>query len=155
MNILFVCTGNVSRSYLAEMLLRHEIGKYQLHGIHVASAGILEYSGIPADPVMEDYLAGLNIPSGGHLSRTITKENVDWADRIFVMEKRHRDFIMAQWPESDCKIERLGKYISPEQPEDDIIDPYGKSPYHYRVVQAQIASAIKILFAKLAKDKSR
>jgi protein-tyrosine-phosphatase len=148
MNILFVCTGNVSRSYLAEMLLKHELSRNQLHGIHVASGGVLEYSGMPADPVMVNYLAGLNIPSGDHLSRTLAKEDVDWADLIFVMENRHREFIKVHWPDTVFKVERLGRYISPEQPEDDIIDPYGKSPQHYRVVQAQIESAVKNIFKR-------
>jgi protein-tyrosine-phosphatase len=155
MHILFVCTGNVSRSYLAEMLLKHEIIQHHSYDIYVASAGILAYSGMSADPVMIDYLSKLNIPSGDHISRTIANEEVEWADQIFVMEQRHRDFIKESWPEADQKVERLGKYISPEQPEDDIIDPYGKSTYHYRVVQAQISSAIKTLFAKLAQNKSR
>jgi protein arginine phosphatase len=152
MNILFVCTGNVCRSYLAEMLLRHEISKNRLDGINAASAGILDYSGIEADPVMTNYLAGLNVPAGDHLSRTISEEDIEWADRIFVMEKRHRDFINDHWPEAAGKVERLGKYISPDQPEEDIIDPYGKSLYHYRVVQSQISQAIKTLFTKLVQN---
>jgi protein arginine phosphatase len=152
MHILFVCTGNVSRSYLAEMLLKHETSQHRLYDIFVASAGILAYSGISADPVMIDYLSKLNIPSGDHTSRTIAKEDVKWADQIFVMEQRHRDFIKESWPEADHKVERLGKYISPEQPEDDIIDPYGKSLYHYRVVQSQISAAVKNLFTKVVQN---
>ena len=148
MNILFVCTGNVSRSYLAEMLLKHEIVKNHLQGIHVASAGILDYSGLPADPIMINYLNGMNVPSGNHISRTISREDAYWADMIFVMEERHREFISARWPDAVFRMERLGKYISPDQLEDDIIDPYGKSPQHYRVVQSQIESAIKTIFIK-------
>jgi len=151
MNILFLCTGNISRSYLAEKLLKHEISQNQSEGIFVASAGILDNQGILADPVMMDYLAGLNIPTGDHFSRTITKEDIEWADHIFVMEKRHRDFIRDHWPEADYKVEPLGKYVSPDQMEDDIIDPFGKSPYHYRLAQSQITLAIKSLFKKLAR----
>jgi protein arginine phosphatase len=154
MNILFVCTGNVSRSYLAEMLFKHEISRNRLHGIHTASAGILDYTGIPADPVMVNYLTEMNIPSGDHLSRTISLEDVEWADRILVMENRHREFIKDRWPNAVNKMERLGRYLSPEQPEDDIIDPYGKSPQHYRVVQSQIAQAVESLFKKLFQDRS-
>jgi len=149
MNILFVCTGNVSRSYLAEMLFKHEISRNRMHGIHAASAGILEYSGVPADPVMVNYLTGMHIPAGDHLSRTISREDVEWADRIFVMENKHREFIKDRWPNAGNKVERLGRYLSPEQPEDDIIDPYGKSPQHYRVVQSQIESAVKNIFIEL------
>jgi len=154
MKILFVCTGNVSRSYLAERLFKYELTRNQLHGIHAASAGILDYSGMPADPVMVNYLTEMHIPAGDHLSRTISREDVEWADRIFVMENRHSEFIMERWPDAALKVERLGRYLSPEQPEDDIIDPYGKSPQHYRVVQSQIAQAVESLFKNLFQDRS-
>jgi len=151
MNILFLCTGNISRSYLAEMLLKHEISRNRSDGIFVASAGILDNQGIPADPAMMDYLAKLNIPAGDHLSRTITKEDLEWADLIFVMEKRHREYLQNHWPEINDKVELLSKYISPDQFDDDIVDPYCKSPYHYRLAQSQITLAIKSLFKKLAR----
>ena len=149
MNILFLCTGNISRSYLAKKLLEYEIDQKLSERIFVESAGILDNDGMQADPVMVDYLTKLKIPATDHSSRIITKKDVEWADHIYVMENRHREYIHEHWPEADNKVERLGKYISPDQLEDDIIDPYGKAPYYYRVVQSQITSAIKSLFKKL------
>jgi len=150
MNILFLCTGNISRSFLAEMLFRHEIKKGRVHGIAVSSAGILDNEGMPADPVMVEYLTGLNIPVKGHSARTVTGKDIEWADRIYVMENRHREYIREYWPWADSKVERLGKYIAPDHAEDDIIDPYGRPAYYYRVAQSQITSAVKALFEKLA-----
>jgi protein-tyrosine-phosphatase len=152
MNILFVCTGNISRSYLAEMLLEHEIYQNNLKGIFVSSAGILDNEGMPADPLMIDYLTKLNIPVDDHSSRKISKNDIEWADCIYVMENRHREYIHEFWPEAGYKVERLGRYIAPDQAEDDIIDPYGKAPYYYRVAQEQIAAAVKTLFKKLIRD---
>jgi len=153
MNILFLCTGNISRSYLAEMLLNHELELNNISGVRVASAGILENDGMPADPVMVDYLTGLKIPAEDHLSRTVTERDVEWADHIYVMEDRHREYIHEYWPHADFKVERLGKYIAPDQAEDDIFDPYGRAAYYYRVAQSQITSAVKTLFNKLIRDK--
>ncbi len=149
MNILFLCTGNVSRSYLAEMLLEHEIDQNNAKGIFVSSAGILDNEGMPADPVMLDYLTKLKIPACDHLSRRITGKEVEWADRIYVMENRHREYMHEFWPDADYKVERLGRYIATDQAEDDIIDPYGKAPYYYRVAQEQIEAAVKNLYMKL------
>ena len=149
MNILFLCTGNISRSYLAKILLENEIDQNHSPGIIVSSAGILDNEGMPADPVMVDYLMKLRIPADDHFSRKTTGKDIEWADRIYVMENRHREYIHEFWPEADHKIERLGRYIAPDQEEDDIIDPYGRAPYYYRVAQEQIASAVKILFKKL------
>jgi len=154
MNILFLCTGNISRSYLAEMLFEHEIDKHHSKGIFVSSAGILDNEGMPADPVMVEYLIKLNVPTGDHSSRTITEKDVEWADHIFVMENRHRQYIHEFWPEADYKVERLGKYIASDHAEDNIIDPYGHSAHYYRVAQSQITSAVKSLFKKLIKEQA-
>lgn len=149
MNILFLCSGNISRSYLAKTLLEHKIAQNRLEGISVSSAGILDNEGMSADPVMVEYLQKLEIPAGDHSARIITKKDIEWADHIFVMENRHREYIHKYWPEADYKVERLGKYIAPGHAEDDIVDPYGKAAYYYRVVQSQITSAIKTLFKKM------
>lgn len=154
MNILFLCTGNVSRSYLAEMLFRYEIDQGRSEGISVSSAGILDNEGMSADPVMADYLAKSEIPTKTHSARTVTERDIEWADHIYVMENRHREYILEYWPWADPKVERLGKYIAPDQAEDDIIDPYGRPEYYYRVAQSQITSAVKALFKKLTQESS-
>jgi len=51
-NILFVCTGNICRSPVAEYLLRHEMSRLHISNIAVGSAGLLDLGGRPADPVM-------------------------------------------------------------------------------------------------------
>jgi protein-tyrosine-phosphatase len=149
MNILFLCTGNISRSYLAETLFKYELEQNHIKGIDVSSAGILDNNDMPADSQMVNYLKTMNIPVKDHLSKKITLDDVEWSDLILVMENRHRDYIHERWPEADLKVERLGRYISHDQIEEDIIDPYGKTLYHYRVVQTQIGMAVKALFNKL------
>ena len=150
MNILFVCTGNVSRSYLASMLLKHEAGKRGLENIEIESAGISAALGGSGDPKMVEYLSEIEVPAADHKPRQIQEEQVKWADTIFVMEKRQRSFIEEKWPEEKEKVELLGKYISPDMAEDDVVDPYGGASYHYRLAQSQISLAIKSLINKFA-----
>jgi protein-tyrosine phosphatase len=149
MNILFVCTGNVSRSFLAEMLLKYEIKRHKLENVAVSSAGLYAYQGMPADPEIIDYLSKTGVPWEKHKARTVTKEDVDLADLILVMEKGHLEALVSQWPQAKDKIGLLSKYIAPDQAEDDIIDPYGKSLYHYRVTQAQITMAVRSLIREI------
>jgi protein-tyrosine-phosphatase len=153
MNVLFVCSGNVSRSFLAEVLLRKELKASGIKNISVLSAGLFAYPGNPADRVMVGYLSQMGIPVRGHQARQLTDEEVDWADLILVMEKKHAELMEEQWPHVHDKVELLGKYASPEQRSDDIMDPYGNSPYHYRLAQAQITMAVKSLAEKLASKK--
>jgi len=153
MNILFVCTGNISRSFLARALLLNEINVNQTEGITVSSAGTGAYPGTPADPEMIRFLREKKIPEVEHSSRMISEKDVDWADLVLVMEQHHLNYIVRYWPESEHKIEMLGKYIAIDQPDDEIIDPYGRSPYHYRLVQSQIGLAVSKLFKALLKKK--
>jgi len=132
--------------------MEHEIDQSHPRRIFLSSAGILDNEGMPADPVMVDYLMKLKINTADHSARKVTRKDVEWADRIFVMENRHREYLHEFWPEADYKVERLGRYIASDQVEDDIIDPYGKAPYYYRVAQEQISAAVKNLFNKLISE---
>ena len=153
MNVLFVCSGNVSRSFLAEVLLRMELKASGIQDISVLSAGLFAYPGNSADRAMVVYLSQMGIPTRDHQARQLTEEEVDWADLILVMEKKHAKLIEDQWPHARGKVDLLGKYASPEQRPDDIMDPYGNSPYHYRLAQAQITMAVKSLAKNLASKK--
>lgn len=155
MNILFVCDGNVSRSFLAEMLLKDEIGHVNRGKFSISSAGLMAFPGSPPDPHMVSYLTKMGIPPAEHRSRQITKEDVDWADLILVMEKYHIAKLRSRWPEVKGKVELLGRYLAGGQFADDIPDPFGKSPYHYRLSQSQITLAIRTLAKKLTAESTR
>jgi protein-tyrosine-phosphatase len=149
MNILFVCFGNISRSFLAEELLRFHTQRVGAKGIAVSSVGLCAYPGNPPDPIMVDFLKDAGIPVSAHEARPITQGHVDWADRVIVMEENHVVAIKKTWPNAAKKTEHLGSYIFEEDPPDDIMDPYGKSPYHYRLAQAQITTAVEALLKTL------
>jgi protein-tyrosine-phosphatase len=149
MNILFVCSGNVSRSYLAKMLLKHEVAVRGLSDIAVSSAGLFAFPGNRADPQMVAYLQNKGIAAEPHQARQISKRDVDWADLILVMEKEQQEMIEEMWPEAEGKIELLGKYSTDAPIVDDIVDPFGMSLYHYRVSQAQITLAVGSLVKRM------
>jgi predicted protein tyrosine phosphatase len=73
--ILFVCSGNEHRSRAAQELL---IG---IEGLEVRSAGIL-----PLSPTL------------------VSKQLINWANTVFVMEKPHKDVILQISPEAESKI---------------------------------------------------
>jgi protein-tyrosine phosphatase len=158
MNVLFVCSGNVSRSFLAETLLRHETDLRGRKDVSVSSAGVRAFPGSPADPQMVRYLETLGITVSPHAARQVAEEDVERADLIVVMEKEHEREIVRLWPGVGAKVELLGKSLPGVPMEDDIVDPFGRSPYHYRLAQSQITLAVKSLSQRLfsaeGKDKS-
>jgi protein-tyrosine-phosphatase len=154
MNILFVCSANISRSFFAEMLLKNEMEKLKLDNISVTSAGIHASPGNPPDLKMVDYLTKMGVSAEEHESRQITEQDVDWADFIFVMEKDHKTTIESMWPQSKGKVELLGKFMSGGPVADDIVDPYHRSPYHYRLAQSQITLSIQSLVKQVILDQN-
>lgn len=153
MNILFVCTGNISRSFLAETLLLDEINKNHIQGINVSSAGTDACPGTQADPEMIRFLREKKISLIEHTSRMISGDDIDWADLILVMETYHYNYILKSWPESANKVEMLGKYMATSQPDYEIMDPYGRSPCHYSLVQSQIGLAVSNLVKTISGEK--
>ena len=154
MNILFVCTANISRSFFAEMLFKHEAKLNKLDHIGISSGGTHAFPGNPPDQKMVDYLLEIGVPVEPHTAIEVTKGRVEWADLILVMEKQHKETLEDEWPGAEEKIELLGKYLSDGQIIDDIIDPYGRSQYHYRLTWSQITMAIENLVKKLLQDKN-
>jgi len=153
MNILFVCSGNISRSFLAEILLKNEIKQLKADSISVASAGLHAYPGNPPDSKMIEYLSKMGITAKNHKAKQITKQDVDWAHLILAMEKEHKTVLKELWPGIGDKVKRLGRFISEDQKTDDIIDPFGRSSYHYRLAQAQITLAIKNLVKSIRSNQ--
>lgn len=152
MNILFVCSANVCRSFLAEMLTKYEVEERRMVDFSVASAGLFAAPGSPPDPQMVKYLSEIGVPVSEHQSKKVEKEDLDWADRVVVMEKKQADIISESWPEAGEKVERLGAYLTHTDIVDDIIDPYNRTPFHYRLAQSQITLALKVLLEKLSSE---
>ena len=150
MNILFVCTGNVSRSFLAETLMRGEIQARKLKDVNVASAGVHAYPGSPPDPAIVEYLEERGIPVQRHESRQLTAQEAEWADLILAMENHHVRMIEESWPEFKDKVILLLKYTAVAPGVEEIIDPFGRTTYHYRLAEAQIDMAVRALAESLS-----
>ena len=133
------------------MLLRNEIESLGIEGIYVSSAGLFAYTGVPPDPEMVNYLSDMGIPVTDHESRQMTDDDVAWADLILVMERGHKEIILESWPQAGDKVELLGSLLSPTGYADDVIDPFRRTTYHYRLAQSQIRLATKALVERLTK----
>jgi len=77
MKILFVCTANISRSFLAEQLFNHEIARLNLDHVSCTSAGISALPGYPPDPRMVDFLHEQGKTIKEHRSKPVTKNLID------------------------------------------------------------------------------
>jgi protein-tyrosine-phosphatase len=90
-NILFVCTGNVCRSPMAEGLFRHMVANRP--DIRVRSAGVSTFPGQAPSPHAIEVLAGLRIDISKLRSLPLSDELVREASCIIAMTRSHMESI--------------------------------------------------------------
>ena len=96
--ILFVCTGNICRSAMAEHLLRHLAATRGLD-LETASAGIAAEPYYQVPDAAKRLLTAEGVPPFEHKARLATREVLRWADLILVMSAEHYDHIVELYPE--------------------------------------------------------
>ena len=103
-NILFVCTGNICRSPVAEYLLQDELNRLHISNIAVRSAGLLDLGGQPADSEMIAIGKEHSVDLTAHRSRQVSLEMIADADIVFVMETRQKEDLTKLMPKYGDKI---------------------------------------------------
>jgi glycine hydroxymethyltransferase len=142
--ILFICTGNVCRSPMAEALFRHAVrGRGEFR---VVSAGIGAMDGQPPTPHSVRAMRELGVDISGQRSRMLTGELVRAADIILGMTHGHVDTVALMYPKLAEKTFLLREFDETLEPyEKDISDPIG-SPYEiYEECRDQIEQGIASL----------
>ncbi len=142
--ILFVCTGNVCRSPMAEGLFRKAVeGRSDYR---VMSAGLGAAEGQPPTGHAVEAVKELGVDISGQRSRMLTPELVDAADYIFGMTHSHIDTVMLLYPHAAEKTFLLREFDETlEQFEKDISDPIGGSYEVYLNCRDQIEQGLASL----------
>jgi RpiB/LacA/LacB family sugar-phosphate isomerase len=139
--ILFVCTGNVCRSPMAEGLFRHAVKNCQ--GFRVLSAGVGAAEGQPPSSHAVRALKELGIDISRQRSQMLTADLVENADYIFGMTHGHVDAVNLLFPQAAEKTFLLREFDETlEIFEKDISDPIGGSYEVYLNCRDQIEQGI-------------
>lgn len=147
MRILFVCTANICRSALAEVILKQKLQQKGLTDINVESAGVHNYEDEPRDYTMVAYARKAGYELGG-TAHYVTQAMVDSADLIICMEHRHVVEIQKllqndRW----SRIYLFNEICFGEQA--GLVDPTGNTGYMYHYVLDKIQDGCEILAWKL------
>lgn len=98
MHLLFVCTGNVCRSPLAERLTAAFADEAGLVALTASSAGTGALVGQQMDGDAAAVLAGLGGSGRGFRAREFSPEMVRSADLVLTLERQHRATVLERAP---------------------------------------------------------
>jgi len=130
--ILFVCTGNTCRSPLAQFLLKKylsQIAPFFEKRYEILSCGIMAPDGAFLSGEVKKILKEYENLETEHFAKRINREILLSSDLIFVMEKKHKEFITNLEPLVESRVFLLGKFLPQEQ---EIPDPIGR-PFEFHL----------------------
>ncbi len=127
---LFVCTGNLCRSPMAEAIARTMAPEHSF-----ASAGTWAGRGNPATREAEVAAAEAGGDLTGHRSQPLSRALLDTADQVYVMTAAHLRAVRELAPGSRPEL------LDPAGAE--IPDPYGLPLGAYRACRDQIVAALE------------
>ncbi len=151
-SVLFVCTGNTCRSFMAEYLMRHYANKRGL-ALDIASAGLAAFPGDTATENALQALEEVGIDGTMHRSRKVQPHLLEQYDLILAMTPGHKSQLVKLVPELAGRIFLLKEFAEradlEKDPDDSveknygISDPFGQSLDVYRQSRAEIDLAVQ------------
>ncbi|MBE7030521.1 MAG: low molecular weight protein arginine phosphatase [Ruminococcaceae bacterium] len=151
MNILLVCTGNTCRSPMAKGLLEKLLDEEGYHSINVDSAGINVYVSTEASENAIQVMRDMDIDISDHMSRQVTREDIEEADIILGMTPSHRNVLIDLYPQYADKFHTLKEYAFGI--DEAISDPFGEDIEAYAECATEISEAIEAVFQKIKEDE--
>ena len=149
-NVMTVCTGNICRSPMAEVILRKSFQDRGLDEdqVRVESSGVSdEEFGNPIDRRAQKVLRerGYEVPAD-HFAHRITRDEAEDADLLLPMTADHMRALMRLLPSGKRSAVHLYRSFDPDLPKPapgresriDLVDPWYGGPYEFEVAIDQI-----------------
>ena len=151
MKIMFICTGNICRSAMAEVMLKEMLIKQNRKDIEVCSSGIYadtgEGSTFDAIEVLKEYQVDLS----KHRATKTKESEIEKMDIILCATMSHKIVIIQEYPELKEKIYTMREYagLVKEGIGYDISDPWGCGMATYRRCAQEIENCLKEIIKKI------
>ena len=146
MKVLFVCTGNICRSPMAQYLFKKMLSDAGRNDVTVASAGISPAQ-LAVPEVAREALRAENVMDVRHESKELSKALLEEADLVFAMENHHVESIRARFPMFAGKVHLLNRYAGVKG-RSGIRDPFGRPLASYVSTLKEIKDALARVIEK-------
>jgi protein-tyrosine-phosphatase len=150
LRIVFVCSGNICRSPMAEGLARRELERLGMSG-QVISMGTLGIFGRPASEFALQVCSEVDIDLTRHSSQGLSLGLLALSDAVVVMETAHRSMILEQRP-ALTNLQLLSDYDDLDGPV-DVADPIGSDLESYRACFQRLERCVRALVERLVRLK--
>lgn len=147
-SVLFVCTANICRSPMAEILFRTRLQQSMENWRDwvIGSGGTWAEDGHSASDFAVKTMAARGLDLSGHASRSVSKEMMDEYNLILTMENEHRDALTGEYPYFEKRIFMLSEMTGIRA---DVRDPYGGDMEEYQYAADILDGLIRDGFSRI------
>ncbi len=145
-HILVVCTANICRSPVVEILLRTKLNTVGSTDWTVSSAGTWAEPGHTAAPFSITLMAERGLDIRTHQSQPVSESLMQQADLVLCLETGHAKTLQRDYPTQQHKIYTLRQMA---EMRGSVRDPYGGSQRHYERMVAEVDELIEQSFPRI------
>jgi protein-tyrosine-phosphatase len=149
--IVFICTGNICRSPVAEGILRNKLNKNNITHIQVSSMGTHGLENAEASAYSKQLCLENGIDISLHRSRPLIPQELINSSLILVMELVHYEYLLSFFPVVKNKSYMLKSWPSVGESKHNVKDPIGRTLKFYKKIYREIDENIERIFPILLK----
>lgn len=150
--LLFVCTGNICRSLMAERLAV-KLAAARGIALEARSCGVAAESYYTPPQEVNAALAPVGLNANGHKAQLISRDLLRWCDEALTMTRGHRAAILDAYPEFTSKVFVLRPRAGVDDA--DVADPYGRPQHAFDFCRDRLIETLEALFAKADASEPR
>ena len=141
-HIIFICTGNLCRSPMAQGIFKARWAALGHTNFTVSSMGIHGLDRQPATEFARHICKHHGIDISQHNSRPLQFEEMNQCDLILTLEMAQKDFLLLLAPQLAEKVFLLGSWPNKDTPKGNIKDPMGGALKDYENAYDTISRCI-------------